>query len=76
MKIMVLGSGCSKCQKLTENVKKVIEKNHLENVVLEKIEDMKEIVKFGVLSTPALVVDDKVISYGKILTVDEIEKSY
>jgi len=71
MKIEVLGTGCSKCQALTEATKKAVAQKGI-FVQIEKVEDIMKIMEYGVTSTPALVVDGKVLSSGKLLSVDEI----
>jgi small redox-active disulfide protein 2 len=73
MKVEVLGSGCKKCEELYENTLKAI--NELSgHIQVEKISDVNYIAKMGVFMTPALVVDGKVVSVGKSLTVDEIKE--
>lgn len=71
MKIEVLGTGCSKCQALTLHVKEAVAKKGL-FVQIEKVEDIMQIMSYGVTSTPALVIDGNVVSSGKLLSVDEI----
>lgn len=71
--IKVLGSGCAKCNELEANVKKAIEQLGLETTI-EHVTDFSVIAAYGVMSTPALVVDEKVVSYGKVLKVDEAVK--
>ncbi len=73
MNIKVLGSGCDKCKKLEANVKEAISSLGIEATV-EKIEDFKLIMTYGVMQTPALVIDEKVKSVGKLLSVDEVKK--
>ncbi|WP_321469763.1 thioredoxin family protein [Halarcobacter sp.] len=73
MKIEILGTGCSKCEALTNNVKAAIAKKGIFAQV-EKIEDMVKIMEYGVMSTPGLVIDGEVKSTGKLLDVEEIEK--
>lgn len=71
MKIEVLGTGCTKCKTLEEAAKQAVAKiGGFHEVV--KVEDMVEIMNYGVMSTPALVVDGVVKSSGKLLSVDEI----
>ena len=71
MKIEVLGTGCTKCKTLEEAAKQAVAKiGGFHEVV--KVEDMVEIMNYGVMSTPALVVDGVVKSTGKLLSVDEI----
>ena len=71
MKIEVLGTGCTKCKALEEVVKNAIAKSG-KFVQLEKVEDIMEIMKYQVVSTPGLVIDGKVVSTGKVLSVDEV----
>ena len=71
MKIEILGTGCSKCKTLEENAKKAIAQIGGIHEV-KKVEDIVEIMNYGVMSTPALVVDGKVKSSGKTLTSNEI----
>ena len=71
MKIEILGTGCSKCKALEEAVKKAIAQIGGFHEV-KKVEDIVEIMNYGVMSTPALVVDGKVKSSGKTLTSNEI----
>ena len=71
MKIEILGTGCSKCKTLEENAKKAIAQIGGFHEV-KKVEDIVEIMNYGVMSTPALVVDGVVKSSGKVLSVDEI----
>lgn len=72
MKIEVLGSGCAKCKTLYENVKKAMEESGKEGEVI-KVEDIPSIMKYGVMITPALVVDGKVLFSGKIASAEEIK---
>lgn len=71
MKIEVLGTGCAKCRTLYENVKKAVELSGKEAEVV-KVEEIAEIMKYGVMSTPALVVDGVVKFSGKVPSADEI----
>ena len=71
MKIEVLGTGCAKCANLMNVVKQAIAKSS-KFVQLEKVEDVVKIMEYQVLSTPALVIDGKVVSSGKVLSLDEI----
>ncbi|MDP4116890.1 MAG: thioredoxin family protein [Bacteroidota bacterium] len=71
MKVKILGSGCAKCNRLTEKVKEVAEKNNIQ-IEVEKITDIQEIVKSGIMMTPGLVINEKVKSYGIIPKDDEI----
>jgi len=73
MKIEVLGTGCAKCKALEKNVLEAIAKAG-KFAQVEKVEDLTKIMEYGVMSTPGLVVDGKVVSTGKLLTVDEVAK--
>jgi small redox-active disulfide protein 2 len=71
MIIKILGSGCKKCITLGENAKTAAIAAGKE-VDLIKITDIAEIAGYGVMSTPGLVIDEKVVSTGKVLSVEEI----
>lgn len=73
MEIKILGSGCMNCKKLYENAQKAIEELGTA-AQITKVEDFKQIAKYGVMRTPALVVDEKVKAFGKVCTVEEIKK--
>lgn len=73
MIIKVLGTGCKKCEKTEENVKIAIKELNIDAVV-EKVEDFRKIMSYGVMSTPAIVIDEKVVVVGKVATVEEIKK--
>jgi small redox-active disulfide protein 2 len=72
MKIEVLGTGCSKCKALEENVKKAVADAGI-FVQVEKVEDIEKIMAYGVMSTPALVINGEVKSTGKLLNSEEIK---
>lgn len=71
--VKVLGSGCAKCNELEANVKKALEQLNMDTTI-EHVTDFNVIAGYGVMTTPALVVDGKVVSYGKVLKVDEVVK--
>ena len=71
--IKVLGSGCKSCHELYENTKEAV-KNAGLSVEVEYITDMKKIMEYGVMSMPALVVNEKVVSMGKVLKAADVEK--
>lgn len=73
MEIKILGTGCSKCTKLEENVRAAVSELGIDAKV-EKVEDLVQIMRYGVMSTPGLVIDDAVKSVGKVLTVEDIRK--
>jgi small redox-active disulfide protein 2 len=72
MKLEVLGKGCQKCHELEDNAIEALKNAHLEAEVAH-ITDMNEIMKRGVMKTPALTIDGKVVSQGKVLTPEEIQ---
>jgi len=73
MEIKVLGTGCSKCKTLEKLTREVIEQNGIDATV-SKIEDIMEIMKYGVMATPALVVDGEVVIKGKVPSLEEIKQ--
>jgi small redox-active disulfide protein 2 len=72
MDIKILGSGCANCKKLEENTKRALKALEIDAPV-EKVQDFKNIAKYGVMRTPALVLDGEVKIVGKVATVDEIK---
>ncbi len=73
MEIKILGSGCSNCKKLEANAKEAVKELNAEAEVI-KVQDIKDIMKYGVMRTPAIVINEKVKMYGKVSSVDEIKK--
>ena len=71
MKIEILGTGCTKCKSLEEAVKQAVAKSG-KFAQIEKVEDIMKIMEYNVVSTPGLVIDGRVVSTGKLLSVDEI----
>ncbi len=74
IKIQILGTGCPKCRKLTENAEAAAKAVGVEYEIV-KVTDINEIMKFGVMMTPALAVDGLVKSVGKVLSTEEIRKA-
>lgn len=75
MYIKVIGSGCETCGKLYEDVLDTVKELGLEaETKVERVEDLIEIVKLGIMSAPALMVDGRIVSVGKPLKRKEIEK--
>lgn len=72
-KILILGTGCAKCKTLLNNAELAVKAMGLE-ATIEKVEKIQDIMKFGVMTTPALVVDDVVKSAGKVLSAEDIRK--
>lgn len=73
MKIEILGSGCKKCGQLEDHVNKALETLD-KTASISKVTDLLEITRYGVMQTPALVIDKKVISAGKLLSVKDLIK--
>ncbi|MBE0477497.1 TM0996/MTH895 family glutaredoxin-like protein [Candidatus Aerophobetes bacterium] len=73
MKVQVLGIGCAKCRKLEANAREAIEELGIE-AEIEKVQDVREISKFGVMMTPALAIDGKIKCSGEIASPDKIKK--
>lgn len=72
MEIKVLGTGCcSKCANLTKNTEEAVKSMGIDASV-EEVTDIEKIISYGIMRTPALVVDEKVLSVGKVLTVEEV----
>lgn len=73
MKILILGPGCQRCQALADNAKKAAQELGMD-ADIEKVKEMGKIMSFGVMSTPAIVIDGQVKGAGKLFTVEEIKK--
>jgi small redox-active disulfide protein 2 len=73
MKIEILGTGCPKCKQLTANVEIAVKELALQ-AGIEKVTEIDKIIGYGVMITPALVLDGTVVSSGKLLSKDEIKK--
>ena len=71
--IKVLGAGCKACHDQYEHVKEAV-KNIGLGVEVEYITDMQKVMEYGVMSMPAIVVNDKVVAFGKVLKTAEVEK--
>lgn len=73
MNIKVIGAGCEKCDKVYANVNEAVQELGLD-AEIEKVEDLLEIVKLGVMSSPSLMVDGKVVAAGRVLSKKDILK--
>jgi len=73
MIIKVLGTGCTNCKKLEAHVKKAVQQLGIEAVV-EKVENLQEVMAYGVMTTPALVVDEQVKVMGRVPSIEDIKK--
>ena len=69
--VKILGSGCAKCNALEASTKAALEKLGMDTAI-DHVTDFAKIAAYGVMTTPALVVDGKVVSYGKVLKPDEV----
>jgi len=72
-KIQILGSGCPKCKALAQNAETAAKELGLE-YTLDKVTNIKEVMKFGVMTTPTLVIDGEVKTAGKLLNIQEIKE--
>lgn len=72
--VKVLGGGCDKCNALEKNVKEALSELGMTDEI-DHVADFGQIAAMGVMSTPALVIDDKVVSMGKVLSKDEVIKA-
>ncbi|GIU68781.1 MAG: thioredoxin family protein [Candidatus Woesearchaeota archaeon] len=73
MKIEILGTGCPKCKQLEANARKALEETG-KNADIVKVTKIDKIIEYGVMSTPAIVIDGKVKAYGRVVDVEEIKK--
>lgn len=73
MEIKILGTGCAKCKKLEKLTREVAAQNGIQSAIT-KVEDIREIMKYSVISTPALVVNERVEIKGRVPSADEIRE--
>lgn len=73
MNIKILGTGCPKCRTLERNAREAVAELKI-SANVDKVTDINKIVEYGVMMTPGLVMNDKVVSAGKVLNKDEIKK--
>jgi small redox-active disulfide protein 2 len=73
VEIKVLGPGCPKCKTLEAITRKVVAENNID-ANITKVEDIIEIMKYNIMSTPALVVDGKIVAKGRVPSADEIKQ--
>jgi small redox-active disulfide protein 2 len=73
MEIKILGPGCAKCKTLEKLTRDVVSKNEIDATVT-KVEDIMEIMKYNIMTTPALVIDGKVVIKGRIPSAEEIKQ--
>jgi small redox-active disulfide protein 2 len=73
MDIKILGTGCPKCKALEKSTKEAVAQAGIDATV-SKVEDIMEIMQYGIMTTPAIVIDGKVIVKGRVPGIDEIKK--
>ena len=73
MKIEILGVGCPKCKQLTANTETAVKELNIQ-AEISKVTDISKITEYGVMMTPAIVIDGTVVSMGKVLNKEEIKK--
>ena len=73
MNIKILGTGCAKCRTLEDHARKAVKEMNIDAVV-SKVEDINKIMEYGIWRTPGLVVDEKVVSSGHLLSVRQIKE--
>lgn len=73
MIIQVLGTGCPKCKSLEKATREIVAQNNIEATII-KVEDIMEILKFNIMTTPALVIDGKVVVKGRVPSMDELKQ--
>ncbi len=73
MEIKILGTGCPKCKTLEKWTREVVEENGID-ATITKVENIMDIMKFGVMTTPALVIDGVVVVKGRVPSLEEIKK--
>lgn len=73
MEIKILGTGCPKCKTLEKIARDVVEKEHIQATII-KVEDIMAIMSYGIMSTPALVVNEKVEIRGRVPSYDEVRQ--
>lgn len=73
--VQVLGPGCPKCEKLKQSAEEAVQQSGVEATV-EKVNDINEITSFGVMMTPALVIDGEVKVVGRVPSADEIKRLF
>jgi small redox-active disulfide protein 2 len=71
MKIAILGTGCARCRQTAEAVRHAVERSGVE-ATIEKVEDIREIMKFPVMRTPAVAIDGSVVISGRVPAIEEV----
>ena len=73
MEIKILGTGCAKCKSLERLTRNVVVESGID-ANISKVEDIMDIMKYGIVATPALVIDEKVVLYGRLPSANEIKQ--
>lgn len=73
MKIKILGSGCPNCQALEKRMNEALAEMHVD-AVIEKVQSYQDIASYGVMSTPALVIDDRVVLQGQVPKIEALKE--
>lgn len=73
MNIKILGTGCSNCKNLEKTVKEVVSQMNI-NAEITKVEDITQIMSYGIMRTPGLVINEKVVLYGRVPSAKEIKE--
>jgi small redox-active disulfide protein 2 len=73
MKIAILGMGCATCNKLEDTIRQAVKETGID-AQIEHVTDIKKIMAYGVMTTPALVIDEKVVAAGKLPTLADIKQ--
>ena len=73
MNIQILGTGCPKCKTLEKMTREVVEQNGI-SAEISKVEDIMEIMRFNVMTTPAIVIDGKVVLKGRVPSANELKE--
>ncbi|MCX7862704.1 MAG: thioredoxin family protein [Bacteroidales bacterium] len=73
MNIKILGTGCPKCNQLEQLVKEAVQALSI-NAEITKVEDIDKILSYGIMRTPALVINEKVVMYGRVPSVQELKE--
>ncbi|HFS68146.1 MAG TPA: thioredoxin family protein [Flavobacteriia bacterium] len=72
--IKILGTGCPNCKRTEAVIKTVVDELGLKDVQIEKVEDIEDIMAYDIMSTPAVVIDDKVVVKGRVPSFDEVKQ--
>lgn len=73
MVIKILGTGCRACRKLEQNVRTALDELELD-ATIEKVENLNDIADYGLVQTPALVINEKIVAAGKVLSMEDIKE--